>query len=123
MGIAVGISALGMGVHTVREFGWLGLWDVSTGMIPVVGVQLVLLLCWWLRPNARRAASIALLSTAIFQLVGGAIISVLPLPILPFQPEQSLHHYLSHAFLGAAQLPLIVVPLRGLAARSALRYS
>jgi hypothetical protein len=112
-----------MGVHTVREFGWSGLWDPTTGMIPVVGVQLLLLLGWWLRPDARRAAAIALLATAIFQLVGGAILSVLPLPILPFQPEQSLHHYLSHAILGAAQVPLIVVPLRGLAARPTLRYS
>jgi hypothetical protein len=123
MAIAVAISALGMGVHTVREFGWAGLWDPASGMIPVVGVQLLLLLRWWLRPAARRGTAIILLATAIFQLVGGAIISVLPLPILPFEPEQSVEHYLSHLFLGVAQLPLIIVPLLVLAGRPALRYS
>jgi hypothetical protein len=112
-----------MGVHTVREFGWAGLWDLNSGMIPVVGVQLLLLLRWWLRPETRRRSAALLLATGIFQLVGGAIISVLPLPILPFQPEQSVEHYLSHVFLGLAQLPLIIVPLRALAARPALRYS
>jgi hypothetical protein len=50
--------------------------------------------------------------TAVFQLVGGAVISVLPLPFLPFIPEQTLEHYLSHVFLGITQIPLIVIPLK-----------
>jgi len=58
----------------------------------------------------------------ILQLIGGAILSVLPLPILPFVPEQSPDHYISHAVYGLAQLPLIVVALREVVARSPLRY-
>ena len=112
LAIAVGLSALGMAFHTVREFGYGGLWAPSSGMIPVVGVQLALYAAWlWSRA---RGLEIALTVTALFQLVGGAIISVLPLPILPFEPDQSLHHYVSHVVFGVAQLPLIVVPLRTL---------
>ena len=110
---AVGCSALGMAIHTVREFGYSGLWSLGTGMIPVVGVQIFLFVIWWLSPGARRGAGIALVLTGVLQLIGGAIISVLPLSFLPFVPEQSLSHYLSHVVLGIAQIPLIVVPLMG----------
>jgi hypothetical protein len=103
-----------MAVHTISEFGSAGLWSLDTGMIPVAGVQILLFLIWWRAPRARQVAARALAATAVLQLVGGAIISVLPLPILPFQPEQSVGHYLSHLALGLAQVPLVVVPLRGL---------
>jgi hypothetical protein len=117
MAAAIACSALGMAVHTVTEFGYSGLWALDTGMLPVVGVQVLLFLAWWRAPGARPVAARALVVTAVLQLVGGAIISVLPLPILPFQPEQSVGHYLSHLFLGIAQLPLLVLPRRLLGAR------
>jgi hypothetical protein len=44
-------------------------------------------------------------------LIGGGL-SVLPLPILPFSPEQSYAHHLSHAAYAAAQLPLVVACLQ-----------
>jgi len=110
---AVGCSALGMAFHTIREFGYSGLWSLGTGMIPVVGVQITLFVVWWLSPRARTRAGIALVLTGVLQLIGGAILSVLPLSFLPFMPEQSLSHYLSHVVLGIAQIPLIVVPLLG----------
>jgi hypothetical protein len=100
-----------MAVHTVREFGYSGLFSLGTGMIPVVAVQTVLFIVWGLVPSRRSAMTLALVVTAIFQLVGGAIISVLPLSFLPFIPEQTLEHYLSHVFLGITQIPLIVIPL------------
>lgn len=112
IGGAVLISALGMAIHTVREFGYAGILDPATGMLPVVGAQVLIFLAYWLRPAAREAAATALLFTGFFQLVGGAIISVLPLPILPFQPEQSVGHYVSHVVLGIAQLPLIFLLMR-----------
>lgn len=97
MGTAVVLSVLGMAFHTVREFGPSGLLDPSTGMIPVAAVQGVLFVSWRLRPEGRSTTSLALLVTALFQLVGGAVLSVMPLPFLPFEPEQTLSHYLSHA--------------------------
>ncbi|HEV2124187.1 MAG TPA: alpha/beta fold hydrolase, partial [Chloroflexota bacterium] len=62
---------------------------------------------WWLFPSTRAVAGAVLALTGVLQLIGGAIISVLPLPFLPFEPDQSLHHYLSHAAFGLAQIPLL----------------
>jgi hypothetical protein len=111
---AVIVSALGMAFHTVREFGWPGLWNPATGMIPVLLVQVALLLAW-LRADRQRILTKALLATGLTQLVGGAILSVLPLPILPYAPDQSVQHYVSHVGYGIAQLPLIWVASRALA--------
>jgi len=35
-------------------------------------------------------------------------LSVLPLPVLPFTPEQSLRHYSFHVLYAATQVPLLV---------------
>ena len=40
--------------------------------------------------------------------VGGTL-SVLPLPVLPFEPEQTLRHYSFHLLYAATQVPLLVV--------------
>ena len=119
---AVAISALGMAFHTVREFGWSGLLSPATGLIPVVGIQVALLVWWWRSTGSRRAAARWLMSTAALQLVGGAILSVLPVPILPFVPAQTLDHFVSHVVYGIAQLPLLLVSIRHLVAAPALRY-
>jgi len=118
MGASVALSILGMAFHTVREFGLPGLVSPATGMLPVASIQLMFFAGWLLSPGARSALELALAGSAIFHLLGGAVISVLPLPFLPFQPEQSLPHYLSHLVLGLTQLPLLVIPLRLRAARS-----
>src|ERR1700694_4991296 len=106
------VSAFGMAFHTVREFGWLGLLNPALGMIPVVAVQVVLLRAW-LRANRPRGLTQGLLATGLIELVGGSL-SVLPLPILPYVPDQSLYHYISHVVWGVAQLPLIWVGARAL---------
>jgi hypothetical protein len=56
-----------------------------------------------------RVPLVALLSWAGLNLIGGGIISVLPLPFLPFQPEQSVSHYLVHVVYSLGQMPLLVV--------------
>jgi hypothetical protein len=117
----VTLSAAGMALHTIREFGNAGLFDPASGFIPFVSLQLLLYITHALFRPARRVAAIALFATAILQLLGGAILSVLPLPFLPFTPDQSLHHYLSHALYGALQLPLLVTSRRAAANRPAPR--
>jgi len=52
-----------------------------------------------------------LFSWGLLNLVGGAL-SVLPLPFLPYHPEQTLRHYLFHFLYAGAQLPLLVVSRR-----------
>ncbi len=42
----------------------------------------------------------------------GGILSVLPLPFLPFVPEQTLRHYVAHALYAAFQVPLLIVLFR-----------
>lgn len=39
--------------------------------------------------------------------LAGAIVTVLPLPFLPFRPEQSVSHYGVHALYVITQLPLL----------------
>ncbi len=120
--MSVVFSALGMALHTVREFGWAGILAPATGMLPMAAIQIGLLGWWWRSGRSSRTAVRWLMYLGILQLIGGAILSVLPLPILPFVPEQSPDHYISHAVYGLAQLPLIVVALREVVARSPLRY-
>jgi hypothetical protein len=106
------LSIFGLVLHNAREFGPSALADLSTGTIPYASIQLVLLALWALLSGIRPAVEIALATTAGLQLVGGGILSVLPLPFLPFEPEQSLGHYLSHIILALLQLPLLIYPLR-----------
>jgi predicted branched-subunit amino acid permease len=37
----------------------------------------------------------------------GGLLSVLPLPFLPFVPEQAIQHYVAHALYAGCQLPLL----------------
>lgn len=55
-----------------------------------------------------------LLIWAMLHIVGGAVLSILPLPILPFQPEQSLRHYAFHILYGLIQLPLLLATIAAL---------
>ncbi len=72
-----------------------------------------LLLAWIMLSN-QRSIVLLLLCWALLQLVGGGILSVLPVPVLPFYPEQSVQHYVMHLVYGAAQMSLIGILLRHL---------
>ena len=98
------LSWLGEYVHNLFELPQLTLLSPENS-VPAL-ISLALFLAWWLTPY-RRAAAVLLLAWAVLHLAGGAVLSVLPLPFLPFYPEQSLQHYAAHAIYGLAQLPLI----------------
>jgi len=99
------LSWLGAYTHTTMEL-QLPVWRPENSFPALVG--LVLFLGWWRQPARRRVWSWLLLAwTAGAHLFVGALLSVLPLPILPFVPEQSAGHYLSHVIYGIAQFPLI----------------
>ena len=81
-----------------------------------------LLVSWWLLPRrpGRPAApdrlwAALLLVWGLLHLLGGAVLSVLPLPVWSFQPAQTASHYAAHALYGAAQLPLICLAVARLA--------
>lgn len=111
MAAAAAVSWAGVLAHnTVEGFPLPGLENLAPALVAL------LLVLWWRSDPARGAA--ALLAWALLQLVGGAIVSVLPLPFLPFAPEQTAAHYAAHVVAGVAQLPLLAAAWRE---RQALR--
>ena len=106
------LSWLGSYVHTTLEL-QLPVWRPENSFPALVG--LLLFLGWWKGPGRRRVWNWLLLAwTAGGHLFLGALLSVLPLPIWPFVPEQTFAHYLSHIIYAVAQLPLIWVLARQL---------
>lgn len=53
-----------------------------------------------------------LVTLAAVNRLGGAVITAIPLGFLPFVPELSWHHYMSHMIYGVTQLPLVLVSPR-----------
>lgn len=105
LALAVALAWLGLWFHDAREFpGSYGL----TGDSLVMGaIAAALLLAVW-RTSRPAWATAGLLGFGLLMLVGGGL-SVLPLSVLPFVPDQSGYHYLSHAVYAGAQVPLIVL--------------
>lgn len=114
LGLVAGaaVSLLGLATHNTLEFGAASLLDPATGFMPMLVAYGALVVLILRAPALRLTALIALAGLALLNLVGGAVLSVLPLGFLPFEPEQSLGHYLSHVLYGINQLPLIWVALK-----------
>jgi hypothetical protein len=106
------ISLLGLCLHNVADLDDQYPWSIET-LGPAAFLAACLLL-WRLRP---RFGAALLLAWALLNLLGGAVLSVLPLPFLPFVPEQSLRHYSFHLLYGLTQVPLIVAARAQLKAR------
>lgn len=100
-----------MAVHNLYE---LPISLIALENIGPLAVTLLLVMAHFAWP-ASRVPLVALLGWAVLNLIGGGIISVLPLPFLPFEPEQSLSHYLAHVVYGLGQVPLLVVTWMALA--------
>ena len=61
-------------------------------------------------PSARsKVVAAAALGWGVLNLVIGGIVTVLPLPILPFAPEQSVTHYAAHVVYTLGQVPLVLL--------------
>lgn len=101
---ALGMSTAGAVYHNSREFP-----EVSLGAPEMVSAILpaAILAVWWLLRPGRALWWAILIWVVALNLVVGAILSVLPIPILPFSPEQSWDHYASHILYALAQLPAV----------------
>jgi hypothetical protein len=104
-------SWLGEYVHNLVETPQMGLFSPENSLTFLV--SLLLFVGWWILPYKRLIASL-LLTWALLHLIGGAVVTVIPFPFLPFYPEQNLRHYLAHIFYGLAQLPLLWAMFRQL---------
>jgi multisubunit Na+/H+ antiporter MnhB subunit len=102
---AVVLGWLGLFLHNRVEFPDLALWRPEYSVATVT--WLVLYLAWLLRPVEAWPRTL-LVGWGILCLAG-AILTVLPLPILPFRPEQSLRHYAVHAVYAATQVPVLLL--------------
>jgi hypothetical protein len=105
---ALALSWLGLAVHNLAELGV----QARLGPETVVPTAVYLLLAaGWLFP-ARRVAAWLLLGWGWLHAIGGGLLSVLPVPLWPYQPEQSPRHYAVHALYGTLQVPLLLVLTR-----------
>jgi hypothetical protein len=100
------LSWLGMVIHNRAEFPRMSVMRPEYVIPTLVSVALYLL--WLARGEEERLWSWSLLAWTGMHLVIGAWLSVMPLPIWPFVPEQSVGHYLSHVIYGILQVPLVV---------------
>ncbi|MFP3853939.1 MAG: hypothetical protein ACLFWD_06565 [Anaerolineales bacterium] len=105
LAVLMGLSWLGMLVHNQVELPQLPILSPEY-LLPTL-MSAGLFLAWYLQARFRPLWSkLIILWTGMHLLIGG-ILSVLPLPVWPFYPEQSLGHYLAHLFYTASQVPLI----------------
>ncbi len=103
--VAAGVllAWLGLVVHNISEFPLMALTRPEY-TIPSLA-WLLIFLAWLLLPNHDFSVKLLLGWSAIS--LAGAIVTVLPLPFLPFRPEQSVSHYRVHAVYAATQLPVL----------------
>lgn len=113
---AAAISWLGFLVHNVADLPGQTFLSPETFWPSLITGTLLIAYATGLR----RVAGIGLLIWATLNLVGGAL-SVLPLPLLPFEPEQTVRHYSFHLLYAATQIPLLVVSWRLARRRSSPR--
>lgn len=111
------IAWLGLLVHNVADLPDQTLLSPET-LWPAL-ITAGLLTAYWKCPE--RVAGIGLIGWALLNLLGSAL-SVIPLPALPFDPEQTPRHYSFHLLYAATQIPLLATsyPL-AFARRSARR--
>ena len=113
---AVALAWLGMLVHNVADLPNLTL-SSSENMLP--GLVWLLLFGLWLAMPRHSWPATLLLAWGVLNLLGG-FATVLPLPVLPFKPEQSLRHYGFHALYALTQLPLLWIVWHDLQQRRSL---
>ena len=104
---AVLVAWLGMFVHNMADL------PISVASRENTLPGIIWLVFLWLWIKDRRWSAVLVLGWAGLNFLG-AILTVLPLPVLPFAPEQSVRHYLFHALYAAMQLPVLYLAQREL---------
>jgi hypothetical protein len=110
MGAALALSALSMLAHNLYE---LPLSPIDLENSGPIAFAAILGVAYALRPDSK-VVTAAILGWGVLNLVIGGFVTVLPLPILPFTPEQSISHYAAHVVYSVGQIPLVVLAYRAL---------
>lgn len=99
------ISTLGGWYHNAVDFPGMPLY--APEMLATIVPPIVLAVWWWWRPG--RLLLVATALWVLLSLIVGGLLSVLPLPVWPFQPAQTVFHYRAHLVYTATQIPLVVI--------------
>lgn len=110
MAAALALSAASMLAHNLYELPLTPI-DLENSAPIVFAAMLGVAYAVWPRSRAIAAAA---LGWGLLNLFIGGILSVLPLPILPFVPEQSVTHYGAHLVYTLGQVPLVLFANRAL---------
>ena len=113
-GAALILAWAGMTIHDVYELP--ALVPGSPQFTIPSAIYAVLAVAWLARPSTVTRGLLAI--WLVLNLVGGGILSVLPLPFLPFTPEQTLAHYAVHVIYTLTQLPGLWVVARRMSSRA-----
>ncbi len=116
MAAALTLSAASMLAHNLYE---LPLSPVDLENSGPIAFAALLGVAYAFRPDSKAVAA-AVFGWGVLNLVIGGIVTVLPLAILPFVPEQSLTHYAAHVVYAVGQIPLVVLGYRALRAPAAV---
>jgi len=108
MAAALTLSAASMLAHNLYE---LPLSPVDLENAGPIAFAVFLGVMYAVRPGSKVVAA-ATLVWGVLNLVIGGIVSVLPLSILPFVPEQSVTHYAAHVVYTLGQVPLVLLSYR-----------
>jgi hypothetical protein len=108
MAVALAISWVSLLAHTHYELPQAPLDPENSG--PLV-VAIVLGLAYAARPGSFLVATMAF-AWGVLNLVVGGVLSVLPLSLLPFVPDQTLTHYGVHVVYALGQAPLVAAAYR-----------
>lgn len=104
---AIALSGAGHVLHNAAEF------DAVDALVASAVPLAVTLALWLMAARPTRGYLVGLAAwAALVVVVGGG--SVLPLPIWPFEPAQTVGHYLVHAAYAATQVPALVLAVRSL---------
>ncbi|MEW5990371.1 MAG: hypothetical protein AB1736_03365 [Chloroflexota bacterium] len=117
MSLALALSWASMLAHNLFELPLTPLDVENSG--PLV-VDVLLAAAFALRPSSR-VIILPIAIWAFLNLVVGGIITVLPLTILPFVPEQTIGHYLAHVVYALGQVPLVLLSTTALKPSGATR--
>ena len=112
MAAALTLSTLSMLVHNLYELPLSPIDLENSGPIAFAALLGIAYAFW---PDSKGVAAAAL-GWGVLNLVIGGIVTVLPLPILPFAPEQSVTHYGAHVVYTLGQIPLVVLGYRAVRA-------
>ena len=115
----VALSWLGEFVHNTLSLPTLTPLSPENSLLALIAASLVI---GWRQFRNQRIVAAILLGWGTVHLVGGAVITVLPFPFLPFVPEQTGAYYFAHLLYGLAQLPLILAMIGHLRAPEAQRH-